>query len=270
MQTVTSTVCGAAHSPDEYQQIENWLKQRMYASVGALFFLAQSCDAKSGWQLIRQYHVNQPKQLSSVAVLRYDGTCFWVMSENTIIPEILNSIIAAKPRRIMTSGQGREQLELVEYPLTLMTRSYDQWVMICQQTNIQGDASLATVDDIEQLHRYQRCYNTERNVNEIPDWQEMIAQQKVWVCRRYGQIVAVLKLGMQTDQIVTFGGTYTFPEHRQQGYAEQLVAFAVNWVLQQKKIAYLIVDQDNIAAIQLYQKIGFKIVSTAYVGYLHD
>ena len=86
----------------------------------------------------------------------------------------------------------------------------------------------------------------------------------------YDQIVAVLKLGIQTDQVMTLAGTYTFPEYRQQGYAQQLVSYAVNLILKQKKIAHLIVDQDNFAAVYLYKKTGFMIVDRAHVCHLDE
>ena len=180
IQNQTLTLSGTVCTKDEYQQIKHWLQQRPYSTVGALHFLAQTNDPASGWKLIRQYN-KEKKVILSVVVLRHNGTCFLVIDENkqTIKVEMFTSITAIQPRWIMTSGDGHALLHAIRHPAMKIVTAYDQWVMVCQQTCAEAKGSFATPNDIVHLEQYQQQYNVERHVNEMPNWQQMIAQQKV-------------------------------------------------------------------------------------------
>ncbi len=147
-------------------------------------------------------------------------------------------------------------------------REYDQWVMVCAKRFPQAIGRLAIPSDIARLVEYQRQYNAERSVNEAPDWQALITQEKVAVFEADGQIVSVVRFGIETHRLVSIGGTYTFPAYRRQGFAERVLEFAVDRIVATGRTAHLIVDIDNRPAVALYQRMGFECVGSSYVGYL--
>jgi ribosomal protein S18 acetylase RimI-like enzyme len=74
-----------------------------------------------------------------------------------------------------------------------------------------------------------------------------------------GQLIAVTGERMQMNNFVEISAVVTHPDHTGKGYAKQLVAHTVNDVFNQNKIPFLHVVEENIGAIKLYEKLGFKI-----------
>jgi predicted GNAT family acetyltransferase len=60
----------------------------------------------------------------------------------------------------------------------------------------------------------------------------------------------------------------TWPEFRGRGYANALVAAVANGIFEQNKTPFLGVKEDNVGAIRVYEKAGFKIRRTLYVTVL--
>jgi len=71
------------------------------------------------------------------------------------------------------------------------------------------------------------------------------------------QLVAITGERMQMDNFIEVSAVITHPEHTGKGYAKQLVAHAVNAILEQNKIPFLHVAEANIGAVKLYEKLGF-------------
>lgn len=126
---------------------------------------------------------------------------------------------------------------------------------------------LATATDIPRLEEYNRIYNEERRTDWTREWREAIASRAVYVRERDGQIASCLVRGALLPPLVSFGGTFTFPEYRGRGEATMLVAnFCAEMALSGLDVC-LIVDDDNPAAIRAYGKVGFLpegLYRTAY------
>jgi ribosomal protein S18 acetylase RimI-like enzyme len=73
------------------------------------------------------------------------------------------------------------------------------------------------------------------------------------------RLVAVTGERMQMNNYIEVSAVVTHPDHTGKGYAKQLVAHTVNEIFNQNKIAYLHVAETNVAAIKLYEKLGFKL-----------
>jgi predicted GNAT family acetyltransferase len=73
------------------------------------------------------------------------------------------------------------------------------------------------------------------------------------------ELVAVTGERMQMNDFIEVSAVVTHPNHTGKGYAKQLVTHAVNEVFNQNKTPFLHVIEDNIGAIQLYDKLGFEI-----------
>ena len=79
---------------------------------------------------------------------------------------------------------------------------------------------------------------------------------------KQNKLVAITGERMKMDDFTEVSAVITHPQHRQNGYAEQLVAHTVNTILEASKTPYLHVSAANIAAVNLYQKLGFCIHQT--------
>lgn len=139
--------------------------------------------------------------------------------------------------------------------------------MICSRQFSEAQGRLAKLSDIARLNEYQHQYNKERSVNETPDWASLVQQQKIIVLEADQQIVSIVRLGIETDRLVSIGGTYTFPAYRRKGFAERILKFAVNRIVATGRVAHLIVDVDNTPAVTLYRQMGFECVESSYIAY---
>jgi ribosomal protein S18 acetylase RimI-like enzyme len=72
------------------------------------------------------------------------------------------------------------------------------------------------------------------------------------------ELIAVTGERMKMNDFVEVSAVITKPGYTGKGYAGQLVAHTVNNIFNQKKTPYLHVAEDNIGAIKLYEKLGFK------------
>lgn len=261
-------LAGAPVSQKEYQRISQWLDLRFHHSIGATAFLDQTLLADTQWKLLRLYDSNQSDELLGVAVILVGGTCFWLPEESSSAGLLCSTIVKLQPSRIATTSFGRDVLRSMMGPKMSILREYDQSVMVCSHSFPQASGRFAMTSDIPRLIEYQHLYNQERSVDERSDWDVLIQQAKVVVHEVDGQIVSIVRFGIQTHRLVSLGGTYTFPTCRRQGYAEGVLAFAVNQIVERGGIAHLIVDTDNTPAIELYRRMGFEDIGSSYIGYL--
>ena len=72
-----------------------------------------------------------------------------------------------------------------------------------------------------------------------------------------GQLVAVTGERMCMKQFIEVSAVVTHPNHTGNGYAKQLVAHTVNKIIERNHIPFLHVAATNIAAINLYERLGF-------------
>lgn len=260
-------VSGSPVTQKEYKLISQWLDARFYYSIGITFFFDQTQVSDTPWHLLRLYNSKLPDVLLGVAVLAVNGTCFWLPEETSEAGKLGIAILDLRPRRIMTTSFGRDLLHSSLTTSVQLLRKYDQWAMINSNRFPGANGRLARLSDIPCLVEYQYKYNEERFVEEISNWEILIAQEKVAVYEINGQIVSIVRFGIETNRIVTLGGTYTFPCYRRQGFAERVLEFAIDRIVSKGRIAHLIVDIDNYSAVELYLKMGFECVGGAYVGY---
>lgn len=72
------------------------------------------------------------------------------------------------------------------------------------------------------------------------------------------QLIAVTGERMQMEDFVEISAVITHPDHTGKGLAKQLVAHAANAIIAQDRTPYLHVVENNVGAIKLYEKLGFK------------
>ncbi len=79
-----------------------------------------------------------------------------------------------------------------------------------------------------------------------------------WVLRERGSIVLQLHVGPENDHVIQIGGVFTPPELRRRGYATRGVAAAGDLLLERCPAVSLFCAEDNRAARQVYERIGFE------------
>lgn len=84
---------------------------------------------------------------------------------------------------------------------------------------------------------------------------------------RNGKLVAVTGERFQMDDFCEVSAVVTHRAFEGLGFARQLVAFVANQILEKGKIPFLHVDERNIRAIALYEKLGFALREKINVWY---
>lgn len=74
-----------------------------------------------------------------------------------------------------------------------------------------------------------------------------------------GQLISVTGERMKMNGFVEISAIVTHPDHTGKGNAKQLIAHAVNHIIDQNEIPYLHVVETNLRAIKLYEKLGFRV-----------
>ena len=72
------------------------------------------------------------------------------------------------------------------------------------------------------------------------------------------QLVAITGERIRMDGFIEVSAVITHPDHTGKGYAKQLVAHAVNAIINKKNTPFLHVSEANFGAIKLYEKLGFR------------
>ena|SRR6266487_1503299 len=72
------------------------------------------------------------------------------------------------------------------------------------------------------------------------------------------KLVAVTGERMKMNDFTEVSAVVTHPLYTGRGYAKQLVAYTANKILDENKFPYLHVSEKNIAAVKLYETLGFK------------
>ena len=137
----------------------------------------------------------------------------------------------------------------------------------------------ARESDVPTLNRWRRLYKEERGIHFDADMDALVQNQRVFVydlptevaisaeassdgssapgTTIAGGVVAVAKIDLDLADLVEIGGVYTFPEHRQHGYGATLMGDMACRIRQSGKVPTLQVDEANLPALHLYEKLGW-------------
>lgn len=73
------------------------------------------------------------------------------------------------------------------------------------------------------------------------------------------KLVAITGERMQTHAFTEISGVITHPDYLGNGYAKQLITHTSNKIFENNKVPFLHVDENNLAPINLYKKLGFIV-----------
>jgi predicted GNAT family acetyltransferase len=133
----------------------------------------------------------------------------------------------------------------------------------------QSHVRLARESDIPTLNRWRRLYKEERGIVFDADMDALVQNQRVYVYDLPteeateagvgpGGVVAVAKFDLELRTLVEIGGVYTFPEYRHRGYGAALMRDLAQRIRQMGKVPTLQVDEENLPALGLYEKAGWR------------
>lgn len=192
----------------------------------------------------------------SAFALDYDGTKFYNPEYcpfgSFILPE--STLTATKQYALLTDsffivGEKPE----IDDSLTITKE------LVCLQMVVQDKIQLAIAPEIVKLTE---SHNAEllQLVNLV---QPGYFKTKTPLLGNYygifkdAQLIAVAGERMKMTDFTEVSAIITHPDHTGKGYAKQLISHVVNSILDESKIPFLHVAENNIGAISLYEKLGF-------------
>lgn len=210
-----------------------------------------------------------PDNIQGAMMINSQNTQTSFESSNKITTQSLFSLLqkCGLPKKIITSSQVKQWIRPLMLEHYQIEKEFDQLVMICTQSPLNGKGRWATLQDKFTLIAYEQAYMTERgNGNLNRDWNSLIKKRQVAVLEHSGKIASVVRYNPTANYALVVA-PFTFPEFRRQGLARQLLAFLVKELLQEYRALKLWVDEDNIPAIALYRSLNFQEIGCCYTGY---
>lgn len=171
------------------------------------------------------------------------------------------------PNKIITSIQAKQWIRPLFLEHLQLEREYNQLVMTCTQSLLNGEGRWASIKDEPALKAYEQAYITERGSGNINrDWSNLIQKRQIAVLEYSGEIVSVIRYTPVGNYALVIA-PFTFPNFRRQGFAKKLLAFLTEELLQEYTALKLWVDEENTGAIALYNSVNFQQIGCCYTGY---
>lgn len=213
-----------------------------------------------------------PSRIQGIVMARPGNTGMSIVAADRMTAERLFSLTSARgcPQRFCADGQTATWIRPLLLQHYHLQREYDQQVLICTRAPTGAAGRWAEPRDKAALQAYAAAYLAERGSGSLDyPWDKWIQQRRVAVLEHDGQIVAVVRRG-ETVGCAIVVAPFTFPQFRRQGFARRLLTFLTQEMLQAFPGVKLWVDQDNTAAIALYQSLNFQAIGTCYTGYFSN
>ncbi len=116
-------------------------------------------------------------------------------------------------------------------------------------------------DDLRFFIKVEQAFG--RNIQTVSDvqkdWNQRRLTDDYCLIKREDKIIAQGIVEEASDQVGVIGGIYVDPQYRQKGIGLYISSFLTNHLIHQGKSPVLFVLKKNTSAINLYQKIGYKV-----------
>lgn len=173
--------------------------------------------------------------------------------------------IAERVRPSLLVG-AREPADGILTALPSPRHRFDQRLYVCEVPPVSsGLPERALADEVEVVADLAEAMNLEDIGRGYPDRDAHLAavarridQGRVFVGREDGRIVFTVNVGTQHALGCQIGGTYVLPDLRGSGRATRGLAPVVRHLLDQHPRVTLHVDEQNLPAVRLYERLGFQ------------
>jgi len=117
----------------------------------------------------------------------------------------------------------------------------------------------ATTSDIDGIIRLGNIMQGQAPDREVPENERArIVPEYEWLLKQEGEVIAKANVHGLSDHYAQIGGVMTHPAHQGKDYAKQTVsAICKHWFARGKQLT-LFVNNDNLAAISAYTRLGFE------------
>lgn len=116
-----------------------------------------------------------------------------------------------------------------------------------------------TADDVDQLFEMTCNFIKDCGLTDIAKKERILENLENYrILKIDGKIASMIKIQEWTDRATKISMVYTRNEYRNQGCARAIVSYALNEIVDSKKVATLNVDQKNPISYHLYSSMGFR------------
>jgi ribosomal protein S18 acetylase RimI-like enzyme len=132
--------------------------------------------------------------------------------------------------------------------------------LVCLQMLLEKPIVLEVVEEILELRFKQQKQELFNLVNLVQPgyFKEKTAELgQYFGIYKNGELVAVTGERMKMNKFTEVSAVVTHPDHTGKGYAKQLIKYTCEKIFKEDKLPYLHVAETNVAAIKLYEKLGF-------------
>ena len=176
-------------------------------------------------------------------------------------PRVAEKLIQNAPENNFIVHTSPDLLNAVNGRFPEAKNYLENWMLVEKDTaNLQTSKlvrRLSTEEDAAAFAKLvlNRKDRSRRNLKKYLDWINKMPMYGIFV---KNELVSYAGSFIQLPQIWMIGGVYTAPDHRNKGYASLATSAVTKEALRKAEKAALFVRSDNLPAISVYEKIGYR------------
>ncbi len=124
-----------------------------------------------------------------------------------------------------------------------------------------------TPKDVDEIITLRRMANGEDLTEEItPRERSQIYPETEYLLHKDGKLVSCVNVHGWSEKYVQIGGVATHPDYRERGFAKQVISAVSRDYLAKNKHVILFCKNDNVPALAVYEKLGFRPIDQFIVA----
>ncbi|SDW20112.1 GNAT family N-acetyltransferase [Paenibacillus sp. CF384] len=146
---------------------------------------------------------------------------------------------------------------------TQMTMEAYHCPQVNKPSNVRGDASVATLQDVEVIAQYLAGFmedahgRTVEPESQLESARGLVDTRKLYMWRVDGEAVSMANIAHRSRRHGRINAVFTPLRHRKRGYASAIVAAVSEQLLQENLTPMLYADLRNPSSNKIYRNIGF-------------
>jgi RimJ/RimL family protein N-acetyltransferase len=176
-------------------------------------------------------------------------------------PRVAERLIQYAPENNFVAHTSPDLLNAVSCKFPNAKNYLENWMSVGKDTaNLRTSKFVRRLYTEEDAAAFARLIlnRKDRPKNRLEKYLDWIAKMPIYGVFVENQLVSYAGSFIQTPQIWMIGGVYTALDHRNKGYASLATSAVTEEALRKAEKAALFVRSDNLPAISVYQKIGYR------------